>query len=265
MILLDDRIGSKELLPYFSPYNVPVELTRLDSADAAFFGNGPDGPELIGFERKVISDLATSKRDNRLQGFQFPNMAEMYPNFIHLVVEGIWRSGNGGQIEVMHGKGWVALRPAMMYREIDHFLAELQYIRGVHVERTANRSDTVAYLVSRYKFFNDQSWSQHDRTDKVYTSCGVDEEQGRRHGSSVRSGFIKRTVPILEKQLMQVPGVGADAFYVAQRYGNMERFMEAQPMEIAEIEVERKTKEGRKVARLGPAKARKLYDAERER
>lgn len=260
MILLDPRIGSGELLPYFRPYDIPVELTPLDSGDACFFGNGPDGDGLMGFERKVITDLATSKRDNRLQGFQLPKMSETYA-ICHLIVEGIWRPGEGGLIEVWCGKGWRAMKPTMMYRELDHFLAELSYIKGIFIERTSDRAQTVAYLVSRYKFFNDKHWSQHDRTDKIYAPCNP--TQGA-NGRSIRSGFIKRTVPTLERQMIQVDGIGNDAYWIGRRFGNMETFMKHSIAEIAETVVERNAKEGRKEGKLGLAKARKAYDAERE-
>lgn len=262
MIICDPRKGSGELLPYFRPYDVPVQLLEIQCGDFAFYIEGPDGVQLAGFERKVITDLMTSKRDNRLQGFQLPNMSEVYPNFCHLIVEGIWQAGESGMIETWQSKGWRTTKPAMKYREIDHFLAELQYKRGIYVERTSSRQATVAYLVSRYKFFNDQVWSQHNRTEKIYALCNPLNAPGL---GSKRGGFIKRTVPTLERQLLQVDGVGSDSYWVGARYGNMENFMLASPEEIAETMVERNTKEGRKQARLGQAKAVKMWRAEREK
>lgn len=262
MILCDPRRGSGELVPYFRPYDVPVDDTTLLSAgDFAFWGDGPDGMELVGFERKVLSDFMTSKRDHRLGGFQLPNMSEMYPNFNHLIIEGIWRAGTSGMVETHQGKDWRTTKPAMMYRELDHFLAELMYKRGIYVERTSDRAQTVAFIVSRYKFFNDQVWTQHNRTEKIYAPCNPIEGA---NGRSRRAGFVRRTVPVLEKQLMQVAGVEADAYWVAKVYGNMERFMLASELELSEVVVERNTKEGRKPGRLGPAKAMKLWQAVRE-
>jgi ERCC4-type nuclease len=265
LIIIDPRKGSGELLPYFRPYGIEVSEQIMDAGDFAFFGEGPDGIELMGFERKVITDLMTSKRDNRLQGFQLPNMSVLYPNFSHLIVEGIWRaSEENGLIEGNVGGGWRALKPHMTYRELDHFLAELSYKRGVYVERTSGRAATVAYLVSRYKFFNEKVWTQHDRTEKVFAPCKPVEGAGTNRPH--RAGFSSRTVPCLERQLMQVDGVGpGDAYWIARRYKSMEAFMGAGVEEIAEVQVERNTKEGRKKARLGPAKAKKLWEAERER
>lgn len=261
MILIDPRAGSGELASNFKPYDIPIQLTNLDSGDFAFYGEGPEGISLIGFERKVISDLAQSKRSNRLHGFQLPNMSVDYA-VSHLIVEGIYRSGETGLIEVRNGKYWNALRPTMMFREIDHFLAELAYLKGVFIERTADRQQTAAYVVSRYKFFNDQVWTQHDRTEKVFTTSNSIRPMAA--GRSMRSGFTRRVVPALEKMLMQVQGVEGDATWVAKRYLTMQAFMQAGVEELAKVQVERNTKEGRKMGRLGPAKAEKMWKAVRE-
>lgn len=264
-LMLDPRKGSGELLPYFKPYDVRVEVMNLDCSDACFYGEGPEGMEMIGFERKVLSDLMQSKRDNRLQGFQLPKMSEIFPTFSHLIIEGIWQSGSSGEIETHVGSTWRSTKPLMMYRELDHFLAELTYKRGIYVERTANRQQTVAYLVSRYKFFNEQVWSQHNRTEKIYAPCNPIQGAGLSAGGGRRSGFTKRTVPWLERALLQTHEVGADAYWVAKVYGNMENFILASIDELAEVMVERNTKDGRKQARLGPAKAKKLWNALREK
>lgn len=261
-ILVDPRRGSGELIPYFRPYDIPVQETLLPSADFAFYGELETGMELIGFERKVITDMATSKRDNRLQGFQLPNMSEDYA-MSHLIVEGIWQANDTGHIEVRYGKSWRPLRPSMAFRELDHFLAELEYKRGIYVGRTSTRQQTVAYIVSRFKFFNEQVWTQHCRTEKIYAPFSGSDDGGGVRGSR-RSGFIKRTVPTLERQMAQVDGIGADAYWIGKRFGNMEELMEYSADEIAETEVERNTKEGRKKAKLGPAKAMKIWRAERE-
>lgn len=262
MILLDSRLGSGELLPYFRPYDVPVQLMELESSDMCFYGDGPEGMELVGFERKVLSDFMQSKRDNRLHGFQLPRMSESFPTFSHLILEGIWQAGESGMIETHQGSSWHVTRPAMMYRELDHFLAELTYKRGIYVERTANRQQTVAYVVSRYKFFNDQVWTQHNRTEKIYAPCNP--VQGAGSGRAKRSGFIKRTVPVLEKMLMQVTGVEMDAYWVAKHCVNVFEIMKLSSGELSGIIVERNTKDGRKQARLGPAKAEKIFRALRE-
>ena len=96
MILIDDRMGSKELLPLFRPYDVTVELSHLEYADIAFFGNGPTGPELVGIERKTLHDLVNSMRSRRLSGYQLPGLMAAYA-WVYIVVEGVWRAGDGGE------------------------------------------------------------------------------------------------------------------------------------------------------------------------
>lgn len=66
-------------------------LSRLDSGDVCFSGNGPNGPILIGIEIKSISDLVTSLQSGRLQAEQIPKMSTTY-DMGWIVVYGTYRS-----------------------------------------------------------------------------------------------------------------------------------------------------------------------------
>src|SRR5271169_4444109 len=127
MILLDDRVGSHELLPYFSPYGVQVESTRLDYGDACWVGKGPDGDCMVGVERKTIGDFISSMRGKRLAGHQLPGLMSSY-EFTYLIVEGIYRPGETGELEQRqgHGKGksgWGWKGMGVRYREVDNHLS----------------------------------------------------------------------------------------------------------------------------------------------
>src|SRR5215471_7722117 len=133
MILIDERVGSKELLPYFKPFDVEAEICRLGFADAAFVGNGPDGIISIGIERKVLGDLLASMRAERLAGHQLDGLLENY-QVNYLIVEGICRPGRNGELEQIRGNDWRAIyigRTPMLYREMDNFLTTMEAV-GIH-------------------------------------------------------------------------------------------------------------------------------------
>src|SRR5437016_923212 len=128
ILLIDDRIGSRELLPHFKSFDVRTEVCHLESADAAFVGYGPDGPIYIGIERKVISDLVASIRSKRLSGHQLAGLIENYDVSI-LLVEGIYRPGANGELETVTHWGWRPLyigRQAVLYREVDNFITSME-------------------------------------------------------------------------------------------------------------------------------------------
>lgn len=114
MILIDNRAGSKDLVKY-PPLDDKslAKLTRLDSGDVMFAGNGPDGPLLVGIELKSLDDLLSSMGTNRLQATQIPAMLEEY-DWSYLLWYGTDRPNpKTGRLETLRaykktsrGKGW---------------------------------------------------------------------------------------------------------------------------------------------------------------
>lgn len=236
MLLLDPRVGSGELLPYFKPYDVQVEVQHLDAADACWWGNGHDGPVLVGAERKIITDLIASMRSNRLSGFQLPRLLDAY-GFVYVVIEGIWQCGKNGEIEVYGGTrrgrqgGWIPLRMGsrgVLYREVDHYLATLEHRVGVTVKYTANREQTVAYLVSRYKWW-EKDWYKHDSFEAIYSS--YEDKIVSRRGS-----FVRRTVGPVEYVASQFPGISKKAYEFGKRFKTVHELVCASEAELRQVE-----------------------------
>ena len=161
MIQLDDRTGSIELLPYFKPYDVTVESTRLEFGDAAWLGKGENSEVLVGLERKTIGDLISCMWDKRFAGYQLPGLLKTY-DWVYLVVEGVTRAGKSGALESLWRKDWrtvsVGAKP-ILYREVSHFLSTLQNRVGVIVHSTSNEEQTAAYIVSEYLWWQ-KPWTQ---------------------------------------------------------------------------------------------------------
>src|SRR5262245_5878451 len=105
MIRVDSRSGSGELSPYFEPYGLVVEKTHLDYGDFDFEGSGPKGKCGVVFERKRIEDLVDSMQTGRLSGHQLPGICENY-DYGYLIIEGIWRPGREGFLEIGNRNGW---------------------------------------------------------------------------------------------------------------------------------------------------------------
>jgi ERCC4-type nuclease len=241
MILIDSRIGSKELLPYFKPFGVQVELTELEFGDLCWDGNGPSNSSvMIGVERKTIHDLISSMRSKRLSGKQLPGLLRTY-DYVYLVVEGITRVGEQGQMEIWLRKGWVPLRvgsypqrdptsaPRMgsgtiLYTEIDHYLSTLTHLCGVSVISTSNPTQTVAWAVSRYKWWSDKRWEQHHAHKEIYAP--PPEQRGRRMFSQVS---------LVGKMAAQITGVDRKAFDVEKKFKSVREMVNAEVKEWEKI------------------------------
>ncbi len=164
MITLDDRTGSAELAPLFPP-TIPVQVSRLDFADAMFLGNGPDESIVtIGIERKAVRDLLNSMVTGRLSGHQLPGLFQQY-DYVYILVEGCWRYGKEGILESMVGNYWVPSTMGerrFMAKEMVAFLNTLAIKVGVQVVYSDNPQETVSLIGTLYHWWNSKSFSQHD-------------------------------------------------------------------------------------------------------
>ena len=177
-LLIDDRTGSAELLPMLPPaVREKATVCRLDYGDAAWMGNGPDGPVAIGVERKAIRDLVNSITTGRLSGHQLVGMQEAYGHS-YLVVEGMWRTNpEDGVLEVwgrppvvtgMGAKlrvkpGWVPLELGsrrFMGKMVDGFLNTLAIMAGVKVWRTSNLRETALWVANVFNWWQ-KPWDKH--------------------------------------------------------------------------------------------------------
>lgn len=232
MIWLDPREGSKELLPYFKPYDVPVELQQMAAGDLAFWGNGADGPVLVGIEHKTIHDLISSMRTNRLSGHQLTGLLETYA-FIILIVQGIWRCGKTGEIEVHVGaRKWITLRigsRSVLYREVEHYLATLEHRVGVVVKFVPDYEQSVAFIVSRYKWWTEKDWYKHDSFEAIYAP--YEDKIASRRGT-----FTRRTVGPVELVAAQMPGVSKKAYEFGKLFKSVEAMVNADEKQLAAVD-----------------------------
>ncbi len=229
MILLDDRVGSKELMRYFLPFDVRVESTRLEFGDACWAGSGPHGDCMIGLERKRIRDLVNSIRDRRLSGHQLPGLMESY-EFVYLIVEGFYRPGLHGELEEGRGGGmWRPLGP--MYREIDNHLSTLELKCGVIVRRTATPTETAAVIVDLYKWWTEKSWDQHRSHHQIHSITPQSLAHGRKLSfiapeQEIRRKYGPKAVDVWH-MAAQLDGLDTKAELVAAHFRTPRKMMEA--------------------------------------
>lgn len=244
MILLDPRVGSIELLEYFKSYpDIEVRVKALEFGDACWIGNGADGPVRVGVERKVLTDLISSMRSNRLSGFQLPGLLRSY-QWVYLLIEGVYRCSSENLIEVYAGKkrragmrgvasSWVPLtlnNKPISYREVDHYLATLEHRCGVTVAWTANKQQTVAWIVSRYLWW-DKSWEKHDSHQAIYAP--YEHIQPGRRGMGAAS--FKPVGPV-EIVAAQLPGVSKKAYEFRKRFKSVVEMVGADVKALQDVD-----------------------------
>lgn len=233
MIFIDDRGHDPALIPYFRPYAPQVESATLDAADIAFVGNGEDGPAYFGIERKRIRDLVSSIRTERFSGFQLDKLLEYeYPM---LLVEGIWRCGRDGSLEILNGSGFQPYflgRTVFLYREVSNFLLSMQLVTKLTVIRTGSAEETAAMVAGMYASYTEKEWKQHKAGNGIYAP--VPQAPG---SNGHKASLLRRPKPsLVTKMAAQIPGIDTKAWEVGKKFRTPEDMLNASEKEWTEIE-----------------------------
>lgn len=281
MIEIDEREGASsskahlDIPTFLRARGVPHVVKRLPYGDAAFVGQGPEGrPVPVGIEIKAIGDLIQCMTDDRFVGHQLPGLRNTYEQ-TYLVIEGLYRPGADGVLEVPHGSRQggsgdaIGFRPSsffsrrakgsatkpgsqskwspyqlgqrrFMYRDIDNFLTSMEIMGGVRLRRVANRSETAFLIADLYGWWS-KEWEDH------HAHLGFDE-------SSRPDAIFLRKPSLVCEFASRFPGIGwKRAHEVEKAFQTIEMMVMASPEEWAEVRA------GKANARIGMSIARTIW------
>lgn len=243
MFLIDDRAGSKNLYKLF-PEGEAV-LTRLNSGDVAFSGNGPDNSTwIIGIEYKKINDMVACIKSGRFTGTQLPGMLRDF-DLTFLLIEGKvvtdFRDKVGYLVEPRRGKqvrslgltykayaNWLAMlavhtaltgRPCIIH-STEKVAQSIAYIRGLcdlfqkpfEKHKAVWKIDhTQIVRISRevdivVPKIGDTGYPQHYLQKVLYQVAGFGIEVSRVAAEAF--GTVKTALDATEKDWKAIPGVG---------------------------------------------------------
>lgn len=174
MLILDSRIGSRDLRSAFERQGLSVDLQRLDACDIAFVGRGlADEPLTIGIELKRLradqdgrTDLLTSLRSGRLAGHQLGGMQEY--DRAWLLTEGIWRANEEGIVEIWNRGGWVPLQSGLQMGDLEAELLSVIIRGGFHYHHCPRQSDTVRFVTRLYRWWTEKALDEHRSHQRIY-------------------------------------------------------------------------------------------------
>lgn len=230
MLLVDERIGSRDLLEPLRRLGVECDLQHLDFADFAFLGRGINGADVtIGVELKETRDLISSMRSSRFAGHQLPGLITTYDR-AWLLTEGIWRTGDEGVLEIMQG-GWrtVSLgRQPVMASDLDSWILTQVIRGGIAHHHAATRKDTLRFLSTLFSWWTRKDLEEHrshqaiylpppDRASLIEPSnfvkgmVGLVGDVGWTRATAIETacnGSIRKLSAMSATELRQIPGVG---------------------------------------------------------
>jgi len=163
MIIVDDRVGSAELLKYFPPGE--AKLGRLEYADFSFSGKGPlDIPWLVGVERKSIRDLLACMASGRLAGRQLIGLLNGF-NAVYLVVEGYFKAdAKTGVLLTLGDGGWHTLhmgKRSFMLRDVWLYLNTMAVKTSVMWNTTQNPRETARFVSTLHRWWTFKEYAEH--------------------------------------------------------------------------------------------------------
>jgi len=208
-----------------------VDLTRLESCDAAFVGRGiADEPITVGIELKRVhgsnaakTDLLTSLRSGRLAGHQLGGM-QAYDR-AWLITEGLWRANDEGVVEIYERGSWTPIksgRSSLLMRDIEAQLLTITTRGGINYWHCPTPRDTVRFIATLYRWWTEKSLDEHRSHQAIYLP------------PPDRAVFIEPS-PFL-KMVSCVPGVGYDkALAIEQHFGSFSAFYTASPQDLCAV------------------------------
>jgi ERCC4-type nuclease len=165
-----------------------------------------------------------------------------------LIVEGLWRPGRNGMVEVRE-KCWYSV--PIQTRRLNGFLTTLESKAGVIVRRTVFPEETVSMIVDLYRWWQ-EPWVDHKSHDVVYTIKPLNSDGHRMVSLSPRE------ITLVERVALQLPGLAEKARYVSKRWPTVRAMMKATEEDWADLLW---TDKNGAEKRLGEAWAAKIVQA----
>lgn len=174
MIDIAHEKGSAEFEEPLWRLGLPCRIKNLESADFAFWGEGPDGTCRIGIERKTVDEMTSFEGRGRLTGHQLPRMTKRY-RFRFLLIEGLTRvEPREGMLQqgrpVKNGQlcawGEAGFRRGETFEAYLKFQVTLQLKAAITIIPTADRTATAHAVHAIYRWFQ-VDWEKHKSHLKV--------------------------------------------------------------------------------------------------
>jgi ERCC4-type nuclease len=225
MLLVDERIGSKDLLKPLQMAGVAADLAHLEYGDFAFVGRGLNDQDIfIGIELKETKDLIASLRSGRFAGHQLPGLVQTYDR-AWLLTEGIWRATPDGVLELMQG-GWRTVsvgRHPIMASDLESWLLTQIVRGGVNYWHSPTRRDTIRFIATLYRWWTAKELSEHRGHEAIYLP------------SPDRATFIEPSTE--RKMLACIPKVGWDKSGALEQHfgGSVRRVLAATSDELTQV------------------------------
>lgn len=241
----DPREGSgegylTELLPHLKRLKLPLYRVRLNSADFAWEGDGPEGAIKVGVEFKMVHDLCSSIREGRLRK-QVAKMVQDYDR-CYLLIQGLYCTDKDDRVLFWNDKQsyWPELklggsRP-LRFSEIDGFLNSMAECAGFRIRTSVNTTTSAAMLADLFRHTR-KPFNEHKALGEGGIGGSVQYKSlAQKIADSAAVGKQRLVKPSLTWGYARQLGLGdKQARAVAKFFPSAEDMVRAEPEEWAQI------------------------------
>jgi ERCC4-type nuclease len=189
LISVDPRAGSGKYLPKLG---VLAESCTLKAGDFAWDGKSGGKKVPVGVELKTVPDAIACMRSGRFATNQAPEMLRIF-DVRYFIVQGVYRNGPQGWIEIMKWGKWYPSIPSVPYIALRHWLTSIRFL-GFQVVELGYERDVVDWLLAEFSW-----WQKDEHTSLRQADFGggalVGVEPPRVRNSWARK--MLRAVPML--------------------------------------------------------------------
>lgn len=214
MILVDNRIGSRDLVDErHLPEDVST-LTRLEYGDVCWLGNGPTGAYTVscGLEIKRISDALDSFKSGRFAD-QLRGLSSTYSR-IYLQIEGVWGYDEYDNLclaklsDTYDGKRyWIwTIDTKLKFKAFDNWLTSICERGNVRIKRSLDRKDTAKQIMNLYSWWQ-KDYESHNSLSSFqseYEPYQIYEPTLREKVASLLPGVGRKKAPLVAEQFNSV-------------------------------------------------------------
>lgn len=156
VLRIDDRAGSKDLVPHLEKLGLTTRLERLPAGDVEIIGI--DGTVVL-VEYKQWSDVLACVRSGRFAEQLRGMRREAHVSW--LLVEGQIRAGEKGRLDVLSGHGWREADGNFTYQEVMSWLLTMAQCGGALLWHTHSAAESALWLRGLYYWWTYQAWAEH--------------------------------------------------------------------------------------------------------
>lgn len=163
VLRVDDRAGSKDLVPHLARLGLSTRLERLPAGDIEIIG--VDGTVVL-VEHKQWADVFACVRSGRFAEQLRGMKREAHVSW--LLIEGRLRLGEGGRLEYAtdyHEAGdlakWREADAGLTFQEVSAWLMTMVQCGGALVAQTASPQQSALWLRGLHMWWSYQAWADH--------------------------------------------------------------------------------------------------------